>query len=206
MRPFNMKLLCCIGLLMGVAMIILGCGSGGDLLDQPGYRYTAYMTLEDADEENVIEIDIYQIPDCNGDGVTDDPEPFTDVLATINIDVDEDAPGITLKGYTIEYIPLLSPDSGGVYRLGPNLIDLTDHGSFNFHIPSNGTGSFPITCMSYDTKNDLLSHMLTDADLLNLEVARYTIRITLHFEDDYLEDRDIVVDRTVDLSPYYDNC
>lgn len=204
MRPFNVKLLCSIGLLIGLA-VTMGCGSGSDLLDEPGDRYTAFMSLTDAQDDDVLNIDVFFNPDCDGNGVFDDPEPFTDVIAYINIAVSANAPGITLRSYTIEYIPLLSPDSNGVYRLGPDLIDLTDHGSFTIHVSSNGEATFPITCMSMDTKNDLAFHMVTDADLANLEVARYTIRITLHFEDDSLEDRDIIVDRTVDMSSY-DNC
>ena len=206
MRRFSLKPYCWLLLLAGLVTTLAGCGADGDILEPNTQRYTAFVSsLQDAEEDDVITIDVYRDSDCDDNGTADDPEPWTDVLADITVSVDEKAPGLTLTDYTIQYIPLRSPDTQGVYRTGPDLIDLTDHGSFTFSVPSGTEAEFTITCLSIDSKIDYRNHWLNDADLANLAVARYTIRITMYFVDEYSEERSITVERTVYLSNY-DNC
>jgi hypothetical protein len=58
MRPLNVKLWGCIGLLAGF-VILFGCSSSNDLLDQTGTQYSAYAIPQDQDGEDVQEIDVW---------------------------------------------------------------------------------------------------------------------------------------------------
>ena len=97
MRPFNVMLVCCIGLLIGLAAII-GCGSGGDLLDEPGTRYNAYAVPQDGDEDTQ-EIDVWQ-GDCNGT-----PEDFWPFDVKIVIEADSTAADFTVVSYDVYFRP-----------------------------------------------------------------------------------------------------
>ena len=179
---------------------IYSCGSGSDLLDEQNSNYTGFISFSDGGQEDTLTIDVLRDLDCDNDGNATDPEPFTDVLARINISVDENAPGITLRDYQIEFIPISTPDPFGTPIMPPDLTDLTAHGSFTFSVPSGGDGSFTITCMNFNTKDQFVLNWPA-----TLENARYTIRVTLNFEDEYLEERQIILERTVLLDDY-DRC
>ena len=145
MRPFNVKLLCCIGL-FGFA-IILGCGSGGDLLDEPGQRYTANIAIKDPKDET-LSVDVIQ------DYCEADWEDYYPASAAVEFAVDANAPGITLTGYTLEYIPLESEDGTGTIVMPPTLDSPLRGGNLGIDIASGGSASFDITCMSVDTKEE----------------------------------------------------
>ena len=97
MRPFNVMLVCCIGLLIGLATII-GCGSGDDLLDEPGTRYNAYAIPQDADEDTQ-EIDVWS-SDCNGTA-----EGLTPFSVKIIIEADSTASNFTVPTYDVYFRP-----------------------------------------------------------------------------------------------------
>ena len=143
--------------------------------------------------------------DCDGNGIFDDPEIFTDLFADFQITVTAGAPGITLTSYTIEFIPELSNDSVGNTIMPPDLPDITDAGSFTLEIPSGTTAVFSTTCFTVDQKVDYFTRNQTDPVLANLIIARYTVRFTMVFADEFLEERVITESRTVLLGPY-DNC
>ena len=145
MRPFNVKLLCCMGLFCSA--IILGCGSGGDLLDEPGQRYTANIAIKDLDEET-ISVDVIQSM-CDSE-----PEEYYPASAAVEFAVDANAPGITLTGYTLEYFPLESEDGTGTIVMPPTLDSPLRGGNLGIDIASGGSASFDITCISVDTKEE----------------------------------------------------
>ena len=178
---------------------LFGCGSG-DILDENNQRYRASMSLQDGGNDDYLTIDIYQNPDCDGEANTTDPEFYTDVLADITVSVDSGAPGITLNHYRIEYIPLLSSDGLGNAILPPELVEPED-GAYIVSVTSGGTGTFTITLLSVDVKEEFYNWWITST----VDVARYEMRVTLYFTDEYLEDREIEVTRTVFLGNY-DNC
>ena len=157
----------------------------------------------------------------------DDLEDFTDVLANITITVDRDAPGLTLTGYTIDYFGEASADGTGAIVMPPDLSDLGDEGTYNISIPSGSSTTFTLTCMTVDTKEEFNLRNATtftpqcgadeDGDGFadfwipawtygaTIATARYTIRFTLHFTDEYLQDRELTIERTIYLGNY-DRC
>jgi hypothetical protein len=145
MRPFNVKLWGCIGIICVVAMIF-GCG-GGDLLDENGQRYSASISIKDLDEETLT-VDVIQSY-CDSD-----VEDFGDATASVQIAVSPDALGITLKSYVIEYIPLESEDGTGALVMPPTLDGPLTGGNSGVDIPSGGSLTFDITCISVDTKQE----------------------------------------------------
>ncbi len=189
-----------LSLILFTGFTLLGCGSGGegDVLDENEQRYTADVSFSDADEDNILTIDVLQQM-CDTE-----PEIFTDVLATISLDISPGAPGLTLESYSIEFIPVASSDTNDQQVMPPDLAD-PEEGFYTFSVPSGGSSEFTITLMRIDTKDFYLQQWLSDPALANLVVARYRIRIELHFVDEYGVDRDIELDRTVFLSNY-DNC
>lgn len=145
MRSFNAKLWGCIGIICVVAMIF-GCG-GGDLLDENGQRYSASIAIKDLDEETLT-IDVIQ-SFCDND-----TEDFGDATAAVSVNVSADALGITLKSYVLEYIPLESEDGTGTIVMPPTLDSPLTGGNTTVDIPSGGSSTFEITCLSTDTKEE----------------------------------------------------
>ncbi len=166
--------------------------------------------------------------------VYDDLETYTDVLATITITVAPGAPGITLDDYTIEYIPELS-ESGTGLAMPPTLDALTDRGHSAVSISSGTSLPFTLTCMTVDTKQEYFikaGYVLDPAPpqidvddppnginngdgdyvvanvfsaISAIDVARYTMRFTLYFTDEYGVNREIEVLKTIYMGRY-DNC
>ncbi len=99
MRPFNVKLLCCIGLLVGLG-IIIGCGSDGDLLDQAGTRYSAYAVPND-NGEDTQEIDVWQDV-CDTNGTYEDFLPFD---VSVVITTDTTAVDFYIESYDVSFRP-----------------------------------------------------------------------------------------------------
>ena len=133
MRSFNVKLWGCIGIICVMAMII-GCG-GGDLMDETGQRYTASVAIQDLGE-NTLNIDVIQ-NFCDSD-----PEDYGDVSAEVSVGVSADALGITLQGYTIEYIPLESEDGSGNLVTPPALDGPLIGGNLGIDIASGSSATF----------------------------------------------------------------
>ena len=174
-----------------------GCGS-----DHYGGDYTTDVVFDDSAGagDETMTLDMWQNPDCDGDATTTDPEEFYDAVAIISVSVADFAPGLTINGYTIEYLPELSADGTGAMVMPPTLNSLTDQGSYNIYLASNSENTFTITCFSIMQKWEF--------DTLNtagLGVARYTIRIILMCTDDNGEGHNLEVRRTVYFG-YYDNC
>lgn len=145
MRSFNVKLWGCIGTICVVAMII-GCG-GGDLLDETGQRYSASIAIKDLGEETLT-VDVIQSY-CDSD-----VEDYGDATAAVSVTVSEDALGITLESYSIEYIPLESEDGTGTIVMPPTLDGPLTGGNSGIDIGSGGSEDFTITCLSTDTKEE----------------------------------------------------
>jgi hypothetical protein len=180
MRPFNVKLLGCIGLFMVLAMLINGCGSGNDLLDEVGGRTTFDMELLDGDEDNVQQIDVSEIQDCNGDGTLDDPEdPLTPVLGEIIVTVASDSPGLSLLSYVVNYIPVLTVDENNVYQTPVTI--LSKSGQFNsFNVDSGGEGSDSFIIMTLGQKAVVYDYLAVTPTLVT---ALYTIEVVLTYQD-----------------------
>jgi hypothetical protein len=214
MRRAGVKSL--IILILG-ALCVYGCGGGSDgPLDEMGQRYVPFLEVVD-NEEETIQVDTVQDA-CSAT----EWEDYSDTLANVVITVAKDAPGITLERYTIEYIPLGSPDSSGAVVLPP-ILSYPATGYSTFSIPSGGSGILPITLVSVDTKDEFnidMGWLYYDATFVDpvtgevgawlynvpepneLQIARYTFRITLYFKDTYSGDRNIKIDRTIYLSNY----
>ena len=196
MQKIAVKFMLVVFLLGG--FVFPGCGE-----DNYNGDYTTLVSFSDAEQDDVMTLDMHQIADCNSDGVFDDPETFTDVFANITVTVDENFPGLTVRGYTIEYYPELSGDDPATQVLPPALASLTDQGSYNIYLPSGSTSTFTITCFSYDQKEDYFTQV--QAAYPTLIVSRYTIRIILLCRDDNGQNKNLEIRRTVYFG-FYDNC
>ena len=178
-------MICCLS--------IVGCGE-----DPPELEYLASMALSDNGENDTMTIDINWVNPCPGGT---DPEPFTDAFAEIELTTSETASGLTLKGYTIEYIPELSEDGTQTLVLPPTINNLVDSGSYTLYMPTNSTTSFTLTCFSINQKEALNTLRLAT----NFETMRYTVRIILYCEADSGQEKNIEVRRTVYFGDY-SNC
>jgi hypothetical protein len=207
MRSFNVKHWSCIGILAVLAAIFVGCGSGNDLLDEVGQRYTASVEIED-NGEGTLTVDIAQ------DMCDSDWEDYGPAIANVTIAAATDAPGITLQSYTIEYIPQLSPNSLNVLVMPPDLADGFT-GSYSVDIAPGGSSTFSLTCISSDTKEEyrtkagwtVVDNRPTEYYWVKpqLEEGRYTIRFTFNFLNTEGQTETITKDATVWLGDF-DNC
>lgn len=147
--------------MISVIMLSVICvsfyGCGGDT----GGFYTTQVSFTDG-IENTIAIDV--IANTCGtykEGEKPKDEKFYDVIANITLTVAKDMPGLTIRGYSTSYIPLMSatgevagvPASGGM-MMPPALQPLTDQGANNIHIASNSSYTFTILCFSKDQKQE----------------------------------------------------
>ncbi len=190
------KIIITLTLLTGAGILLYGCGSS-DLLDENEQRYQVSMELKDHDEIT-MDIDTDFITDCDGDLTTADPEPYTNVFAEVTLAVSsESTAGITLESYRIEYIPLLTPDGLGGTVLPPELAEPED-GHFSIPILPGNSSTFTITWLNFNTKAEYNPwHWATGV------YARYNMRLTLYFKDEFGQDREITVEKTVFMGSYY---
>lgn len=191
-----------IGVLLTAFMLIggmiYGCGPG-DLLEEENLRYRTNVSFTDADEDDILTVDIDPIFDCNGDGNTTDPEFMTDLFANITIEIeDEDTPALEMTGYKVSFKPLRSYDQSGNAVMPPAVG--TYLGEYDVIIPPASEVSFWITCMEYDMKL-YIDTFLNPIDL----IFRYEVTIKMDFVDEYDEGRDITVKRTLYFGAY-NNC
>ena len=180
-------------LLMVCCFFLFGCGE-----DTPELDYQATMSLTDNGTETMT-IDINMTNPCTVGGT--DAESYTDAFAEISLTTSETASGLTLKGYTIEYIPELSEDGTQTLVLPPSINNLVDSGSNTVYMPTNSSTSFTVTCFSFDQKEALNNLRLAT----NFVVMRYTVRIILYCEADSGQEKNIEVRRTVYFGNY-NNC
>jgi hypothetical protein len=216
MRSFNVKLLCCIGLLAGLAMII-GCGSGGDLLDEVGFRYSAsVVTVLDGDEET-SNLD-FQSDDCDGNisTIDDDTNVYTWTME-VSVTSQTSTAQLRVNSFTVTLIPL-----DGLY-LDDATLDYTPmtpitlpaqlgNLTYQYNTPlllAAGSMSFtmPILWSPQDKFYylDLLEEApptgagLSATEALNSENS-YTVRVVLHCSDSENSDFDITLpDTTISL-------
>jgi hypothetical protein len=146
-----------ISLILLLVFCLWLSGCGGDT----GGFYTAEVSFTDG-EDNTLTIDV--IKDiCGTYKQTESPkeEDFYDVFANITVSVAENMPGLTVRGYSTSYIPLMSatgvvtgiPASGGL-MMPPALQPLNQQGANNIHIDSNSASTFTILCFSKDQKQE----------------------------------------------------
>ncbi len=185
--------------MLGAIWVIGGCGDA-DVLDELEDSYIYYMELVDNDEEGTLAVDIVQV-DCDGNGTYED---YTDLYANITVTVDSEAHGIVLDHYRIEYIPLTSPDSNGNLITAPTVGGpLT--GYVNLDVAPGETAVMGITLMTTDTKYQMALDSGVWAGVGDPYVLRYTMRVTLYFENYGGDDETFVLEKTAYFSNY-DNC
>jgi hypothetical protein len=210
MRPFNVKLWSCIGLLIGFLIgsaIIIGCGSGNDLLDEVGGRTVVDLSLSDAGNSGVHEIDIVQNLDCDGDPTTNDPEDFFEVTGTITVTVADDAPGLTMLSYVVNYYAVPGADSKGVIQTPPAIE--SKQGQFNsFDVDSGASNSDTIIVMTIDQKLALASELWgagADPAYTNVDTVLYNIEVVITYQDyeGHTKTKSLYIDVNMGA---YDNC
>lgn len=210
MRPTKSNFIGLMGLVLGAALII-ACGGTDGFLDESNDRFTYSVTLDDGGSSE-LQVDILQ-SNCDGNTTSsEDDEDFFATLATITISVDELAPALTLKNYTIEYIPVQSPDGDNLIADPPPLLN-PGTSYLSWQIDSGQIASESIPLISIDTKEDYRDLVGIVQDPITLAVtvfpaltnSYYRIRITLDFEDENNQEETIVIERTVLFGPW-DNC
>lgn len=137
-------------LVIAVWFTVFGCGGGSssEPLDEVGQRYTATIAIQDLDEETLT-VDVIQ-NSCDGE-----PEDYGPASAAVSFTVNDDqALGITLKSYVLEYIPLPSEDGTGTIVTPPTLNAPLTGGNLGIDILPGETVEFEITCFSTDQKEE----------------------------------------------------
>jgi hypothetical protein len=184
-----------------VGLWCYSCGTG-DFLDETNLRYQIDVEFADGGDEATLSADIHWNDDCNGDGNTTDPEDFTDLIANIEITVDENAPGLTMTGYRVSFEPLTTVDTSGNIIQPPDM-PTPYTGSYDVDIPSNSIVSFWITCMEIDMKLYMETFMPACTIVGCPDyIYRYQITIRMDFIDEYLESRDFTIRRTIYFGRY----
>jgi hypothetical protein len=181
--------------------VVIGC-SGSDPLDELHDRYQIYIEPEGGEGDGDYDFECFQTVDCNGDGNFDDSEPgLAGIAGAITIESASDAPYLQIRQYQIEYIPQLSPLSGGGTALPPDL-DPTEILEYTINIPSNSivVDVLP-TIMTVDNKNNYVNQ----GGLATFAQGVYIIRITLYGEDGNNGDFEQTVDITIRMMDI-DNC
>jgi hypothetical protein len=178
--------------------LFYGCGTE-DVLEENNLRYKTNVSFKDADEDDILTVDINPITDCDGDPDTVDPEVLTDLFAYITITIEaENTPGIEMTGYEVSFRPLRSYDMAGNPITPPSVGPYA--GEYDVMIPSASEVTFAITCMEYDLK------LYMDTFLSAIDyIFRYRVTIKMDFVDDYDEEREITVERTLYFGAY-NNC
>lgn len=148
MRPFNVKLWGCIGLLAGLA-IILGCGSGTDLLDEVGYRYQ--ISVASVEDRNVAtsDIDVFQTCDDVVTNGTEDEDSLIKAQVSLTFLSGEDQPDVWVYRIQIEYT--LIERVGGDLSKTPNIP--TNAYNVDIFVPGEGgTGSADVDLLTIADK------------------------------------------------------
>ncbi len=103
MQLFSVKRFCRMGLLAGL-IIIMGCGSGGDPIDESGYRYQ--IITASIEDRNAVTSDIDVWRDCDNDydNGADDEDLLTKASVTLSFESSDEQPDdIWVYRLRIEY-------------------------------------------------------------------------------------------------------
>jgi hypothetical protein len=177
---------------MLIGALIYGCGTE-DLLEENNLRYQTDVSFTDGEQDDTLTVDLVQ-QDCNGT-----PEVVTDLFANITITIeDETTPGLEMTGYEVTFRPLRHYDQSNNPVIGPSVGSYT--GEYDVNIPSASEVQFSITCMEWDLK-DYMGGFLSVIDW----EFRYRVTIRMDFIDEYDEEREITVERTLYFGAY-NNC
>lgn len=196
----NCRLTCRLVLLLIICLFLGACGSSD--VSEEEQDFWVSMTVNDAGE-TTREIDVNRVLDCDGDGTADDPEIYTDVVASITI-VNDAGLAIRIESYTVDFLPLQGPDGTGAMITPPSLNSYPDAMSNSDWIDTGTSYTISaITVMTTDTKFEYRVKRAA-AGLVN-EVGLYTIRVTLSIVDEEGGPFSLVVNEQVALG-FYDNC
>lgn len=197
----NCRLTCRLVLLLIICLFLGACGSS-DVSDVER-DFSVSMTVTDAGE-TTRDIDVIGNPDCDGDVTTVDPETFTNVSADITIFVSDTGLAIRVESYTVDFLPLQSPDWTGTLITPPTLLSYPDAMLDSDWIDTGTSSTISgITVMTVDTKTEYEGKCLA-AGLVN-RVSLYTIRVTLSIVDEEGDRFSLVVNEQVALGNY-NNC
>jgi hypothetical protein len=190
--------------IMLIGALIAGCGTS-DLLEQNNLRYKTNITFSDGEEDDVLTADAVWDLDCNNDGNATDPETFTDLFANITITIDDaNTPALEMTGYEVTFQPLQSYDTAEIAITPPSVGSY--QGAFDVIIPSESEVVFSITCMELDSKLYIGTFLYPNDPTLPYDwVFRYRVTIKMDFIDEFDEEREITVVRTLYIGNY-DNC
>jgi hypothetical protein len=123
MRPISIKLMSIIGLMVTL-LLFVGCGGGGDLLDEVGNRYHGTAIPKDNDD-TTRDIDVVWNTNCDNDATTIDPEPYTGFIVSVTIESDTTA--VTGDTFNVEsYTVSFRPNHGSYYATGVVAADMPD--------------------------------------------------------------------------------
>jgi hypothetical protein len=128
------------------------------------------------------DVDAFQNTDCNGDGTTDDPEPFTKHDASVSFSAillegatSPPAPGfVTLTGYTVDYTPNPS-NPVAAPALSSWSLGLTQG------IDVDTSVTLPLEMVPVSTK---LEYAVGGSQVPAIYTATYTIMGTTQFNED----------------------
>jgi len=161
MRAFHVKLWGCIGLLAGFA-IILGCGSGTDLLDEVGYRYQISVVVPSDRNVDTSDIDVFQTCDdvlSNGD---EDEDSITKAQVALTFLSEKETPDVWVYHITMEYtllestgtpaatpsiptnafnVDIFIPGDGGTNTTDVDLLTIADKEAYKAVIGNNDAGA-----------------------------------------------------------------
>lgn len=183
MRPLNVKLLCCISFLIGVA-IFAGCGGSSDPLDEIGYRYQILGAVTEDRDETTTDIDLWQdcdnIFDLTNDG--DGEDPLTKATVTLSFEANLGAKDIWVYRIRIDYDLIeyhfgLAGDPGVTPSIASNVFDL------DVFIPGDGgTSTEEIDLLSIVDKADYENLLgLNDAGLQTVALFQVTVTAYLTY-------------------------
>jgi hypothetical protein len=206
MRQFNVKLWGCIGLLAGLS-IILGCGSGTDLLDQTGYRYQISLAVPEDRNVSTSDIDVYQ--SCNdvySDG-DEDEDSITKAQVEVTFQSQSDTPDIWVYRVQIEYTLLEAfgtPDNTPVIPTNISNVDI--------FIPGDGGTSTASIDLLTITDKEIYTALIGNNDNGIAVEAVFQVRLTAYLtyspsspnSDSAIE---VTKDFTINVGNYYtDSC
>ena len=192
-------------MLVAFSIGISGCGDSDFILEEQGQRYLRDISFSDAEQDNIFTIDTVQdacaIDETTGE-VTELGNLDRYLCNRFNHNFPKVRPGFRWKGYSINYIAIGSANSDSIVESPPDLVDIPD-GYETWEIPSGSSSSLTIPILTVDTKDEFAIDMgWLDANNYgnwpgfplaptDLQVARYLIRLTLHFVDENGVDREI---------------
>ncbi len=193
----NCRLTCRLVLLLIICLFLGACGASD--VSNEERDYWASMAVTDAGGLT-RDIDVYRNLDCDGDGVADDPEIFTNVSGDITIFVSDTGLPIRVESYSVDFLPMQSVDGTGNPVTPPSLSSYAD-AMLNSDWIDTGTSYTisAVTVLTTDTKDEYLAKWSGN------RVSLYTISVTLSIVDEEGDHFSLVVNEQVNLG-FYDHC